>query len=441
MTKSERRLLIGFTALGVATLLCAIATAGAFILAGSGFQAAGLGGAKLPAADTIAHVVEPIRMNGERAVQSARERAAAAESRLELPLPAAQLANGADLVKLYEQVNPGVVSVEVSVNVSNPFGGEDFEQQGSGSGFVYDDDTIVTNNHVAGDAKTVEIRFFDGERRTGTVVATDRFSDLAAIRVDDMPASARVLPLIDDFRELRVGQPVIAIGNPFGKANSMSYGIVSALGRTIPDGVTRFAIPQTIQTDAAINPGNSGGPLLNLRGQVIGVNAQINTSNVRVVGPPGNSGVGFAIPASIVAKVIPGLLKDGKYGWSYLGITGAGEMSVDMARANNLNGTRGALILQVPPGGPASGKLQGADNVSQAELGGQRLDSLTDQVPTGGDIVIAADGQPIASFDDLLTYVALETRPGQTVELTVLRDGQEVTVPVTVQERPADFGE
>jgi S1-C subfamily serine protease len=296
---------------------------------------------------------------------------------------------------------------------------------------VFDEQHIVTNNHVAADATDIEIVFHDGERRPGTLVGADLYSDLAVIRVDDMPSTARVLPVVADLSEVKVGQPVVAIGNPFEKANSMTFGIVSALGRTIPaDGTAMsFQIPESIQTDAAINPGNSGGPLLDLRGQVVGVNAQINTTNIQG-SVPANSGVGFAIPASVVNVVVPDLIARGEHAWSYLGVSG-NTMTSDQAEAMGLEDPRGAYITCVPSNGPSVGRLEGSDNVDCASGA-----VTSGEVPVGGDLIVAADGQEVRSFDDLLSYIALQTRPGQEIRLTVLRDGREQDVTVTLAARP-----
>jgi 2-alkenal reductase len=189
-----------------------------------------------------------------------------------------------------------------------------------------------------------------------------------------------------------------------------------------------FSIPQSIQTDAAINPGNSGGPLLNLRGQVIGVNAQIRTDgDVRA-----NSGVGFAIPVSIVTRVVPALIEEGGYTWPWLGVSG-GSVSYLLAQAMDLPDDRGAYIAEVVQGGPADkAGLRGAsDSVMQDGI----------EVPVGGDIVVAIDEQPVNTFDDLLIYVALEARPGQEVLLTVLRDGETIEVPLKLEPRPSDFNQ
>lgn len=433
VNQNERVLILGFAGIGVFAMMCSIVIAGVLVAANTGVISLGDddGTAMVEAPVSLTAPAETDTSQARALVRDRIRQAAgeAQESRRSLPLPAPQLDLATGLTALYEQVNPGVVSIVVTKQGPLSLQGQLIPQQGSGSGFIYDRRHIVTNNHVVEDADDVEVVFFDGERREGSVVGTDVYSDLAVVRVDDLPDTARVLPLIGDFDSLKVGQPVVAIGNPFEKANSMSFGIISALGRTIPDGQTSFAIPQSIQTDAAINPGNSGGPLLNLRGQVVGVNAQINTTNIQPGGLPGNSGVGFAIPSSIVVRVVPELIEDGDRDWSYLGVSG-GPISTDLAEANDLATTMGAYIHCVPADGPSAGSLQGADNLdcrTGATTGGDE--------PVGGDVVIAIDGEPVRSFDDLLAYIALETEPGQAVSLTVLRDGREELIEVQLGDR------
>ncbi len=437
MSHGERLVMLGCGILAVALLMCTAVITGGMLLAGTG------GSALFDSlADGRSSVREPVRfdsapqtgtagapaaarpLTGDSAadIDAARaERAAAASPLGALPLPAPARGEAGDLTTLFEQVNPGVVSIEVPQMINGIVVGG-----GQGSGFLIDDRHVVTNNHVVTNKREVDIVFDSGLRRTGEVVGTDVFSDLAVVRIDNLPSGVRPLPLLQDFDVLRVGEPVVAIGNPFGHANTMTSGIISALGRTIPDGATRFAIPQTIQTDAAINPGNSGGPLLNARGQVIGVNAQIQTQ-----GTAANAGVGFAIPASIVAKVVPELIRSGAYRWPYLGVQGGALNSeITIARGLDLD-MQGAYIGEVLLDGPSRGRLQGTTGSSQNSLQGG-------PVSPDGDIVIAIDGEPVFSFDDLLTYVSLETKPGDTIEMTVLRGDERIAVPVTLGERSLD---
>jgi len=325
------------------------------------------------------------------------------------------------LVELYRRVNPAVVNVTV-VLPSGGFGvsGADMAQ---GSGFLYDaEGRIVTNNHVVADAQRVDVTFADGATQTARLLGVDPDTDLAVLDVDTVPVDTKPLSF-GDSDALTVGQTVAAIGNPFGLEGTLTVGIVSAVGRVVPSGLSQFSIPQMIQTDAAINPGNSGGPLLNLRGEVVGVNTQIQTAD----GVRANTGVGFAVPSNIIARVVPALIADGKYTWPWLGVRG-GSVTPMVAQANDLGEALGAYLAEVIPGGPAEAAgLRGATRETA-------VDGLP--VPVGGDVVTAVNGQPLRTFDDLLEYVALRAEVGQTVQLTVLRDGRERTIAVTLKARP-----
>jgi len=319
------------------------------------------------------------------------------------------------LEDLYDQVGPGVVSVQVITEREGVVG------QGAGSGFILDNDGhIITNNHVVEDASLVSVIFFNGIEVRAEVVGTDVDSDLAVLKVEGLIDEVHPLPL-GDSDNIDVGEWVIAIGNPFGNQNSLSIGIVSALGRTIPTGATPFSIPQSIQTDAAINPGNSGGPLINLKGEVIGVNAQIATSGERA-----NSGVGFAIPVNILRKVAPALIERGVYVWPWLGIEGT-DVTLAITQANELERQRGAYINRIVDGAPAdSAGLLGTSGTTEIE--GIRT-------PIGGDVVVEADGEPINFFSDLLVAVAFKN-PGETIDLVIIRDGERVEITVELQPRP-----
>jgi 2-alkenal reductase len=339
-----------------------------------------------------------------------------------IQLPAVTVNEEALLIEMYRQVNPAVVNIITYVNQGN------FDtSSGQGSGFVYDTEgDIITNSHVVHGSDSIEVIFSDGTTLPAVIVGQDLHSDLAVVRVNDLPDGAHPLPL-GEINEVAVGQTVVAIGNPFGLGGTLTRGIVSAIGRTIP-ALTAFSIPQAIQTDAPINPGNSGGPLLNLRGQVIGVNAQIETGD----GSRVNSGVGFAIPVSIVARVVPVLIKDGEYQWGWLGVTGS-TVNTAMVEAMDLPVNKGAYISQIINGGPADkAGLRGSRD--QVSVGGRRTE-------VGGDIIVAIDGQPVSSFDDILIYIALNTHPGQLVVLTVLRDGKTQDVSLTLEPRPASTNE
>jgi 2-alkenal reductase len=320
------------------------------------------------------------------------------------------------LSTLYQAVSPGVVSIFVTVTEEGRTG------QAGGSGFVFDEEGhIVTNNHVVENADIVVIVFQDGSEALADVVGTDRYSDLAVVKVDQLPESARPLPL-GDSNEVETGDWAIAIGNPFGLNSSMSIGIISAIGRTIPSGAASFAIPMAIQTDAAINPGNSGGPLLNLQGQVIGVNAQIASNSVVA----SNAGVGFSIPSEIVRRVVPTLIEVGVYQWSWLGIEGA-SVNLFIAEGNDLPTAHGVYVASVIPGGPAeqAGIRGGVDFVSVNGL----------EVPTGGDVIIQADGMLIIDYAALQALIA-QKKPDDEIELVILRDGERQTITVPLAPRP-----
>jgi S1-C subfamily serine protease len=332
---------------------------------------------------------------------------------------AQQLAASANLLSgRYAQLSPGVVNLEVLVESATEGQGI-----GAGSGFILDTEgRIVTNNHVVAGATLVLVNFATGVQVEAQVLGTDDDSDLAVVQVAELPEGTAPLPLADSS-QVQVGDWAIAIGNPFGLGGTMTLGIVSAIGRSIPSGATQFNIPEAIQTDAAINPGNSGGPLINLAGEVIGVNAQILTG-----GAEANTGVGFAIPANVVRLVAPALIANGAYEWPWLGISGS-SINLVIAEANELPNQQGAYIAAVVPGGPAGeAGLQGSSD--EATVRG-----LT--APVGGDVVIEADGNPIANFNALLDYVAFRA-PGDTVVLTVLRNGERQEIPVTLAPRPEE---
>ena len=321
------------------------------------------------------------------------------------------------LVNLYAQVNPSVVNITI-------FGqqGNQVLPLGQGSGFLYDSDGhFVTNAHVVDGAEQVEVTFSDGTIQPASIVGQDPHSDLAVVKVDQIPVDTRPIAL-GEMGELAVGQSVVAIGNPFGLEGTLTLGIISALGRTIP-ALTPFSIPESIQTDAAINPGNSGGPLLNLEGEMIGVNAQIETDGASRT----NSGVGFAIPVSIVELVIPELIQEGSYDWSWMGVQG-GDLTPVLAKAMGLENARGAYIAAVAPGGPAD----------KASLQGATQETVVDGRPVviGGDVIIKVNDQDIRSFDDLLIYIATQSNPGDEVNLIVLRDGSEEDIMLTLEARP-----
>jgi 2-alkenal reductase len=322
------------------------------------------------------------------------------------------------LVDIYSRLNPSVVNITVYLDQDGQLAY--FAQ---GSGFVYDDQGhVLTNAHVVHGTDGVEVTFSDGLIREATVVGEDLHSDLAVLQVE-LPEGIKSIPL-GEMDNLAVGQTVVAIGNPFGLDGTLTRGVISALGRTIP-ALTVFSIPQAIQTDAAINPGNSGGPLLNLNGEVIGVNAQIETNGTT----ESNLGVGFAIPVSVIRRVVPSLIETGKYNWPYLGVTGY-TVNPPLVKAMSLPLEQGAYVSSVPTGGPSSDA--GLRGTTETITQDGRL------VEIGGDVITAIDGQPVKTFDDILIYLTLQTTPGQTVMLTVLRDGQYQDISVKLGTRPTE---
>jgi 2-alkenal reductase len=325
------------------------------------------------------------------------------------------------LISLYQQASPGIVAIQATTQSGGSLG----------SGFVFDNQGhIVTNFHVVEGATQVEVDFMSGYKTFGTVIGTDLDSDLAVIKLDVPASELHPLPL-GDSSDLQVGQTVIAIGNPFGLSGTMTVGIISALGRTLesahstPDG-TFFTAGDIIQTDAAINPGNSGGPLLNLAGEVIGVNRAIRTTNFTASGEPINSGIGFAVSINIIKRVVPVLIEQGKYDYPYLGISSMDDMSLDTINALGLKSFTGAYVTSVVSGGPAD---------KAGVLAGNQPTKLAN-VDAGGDLIVAVDGHPIRRFDELLAYLLTNKAPGDTVVLTVMRGEETVDITVTLGKRP-----
>ena len=284
--------------------------------------------------------------------------------------------------------------------------------RGQGTGFLYNTTHVITNAHVTGEATTADIRFSQGEWRTGSIVGTDPHSDLAAIAVDSPPESASPIPFIDG--PATIGQRVVAIGNPFNLSGTVTSGIVSGVNRSIP-APTGFTIPDAIQTDAAVNPGNSGGPLMSLDGQVVAV---INSG--------GGDNIAFGISAALTQRVIPRLIETGDFDHSYIGVRFE-SVTPEIARANGLETPRGLLIVDVIDGAPADGVLQPSDR--QQIVDGTR-------VQVGGDIILGVGGQRILTTEDLGSYLALQTKPGDELPITVLRNGRRRTVTIELGQRP-----
>lgn len=343
---------------------------------------------------------------------------------------------------IYENVNPSVVNIRVVQKNSTtlddsgqlPFGFPSNPQtpnqpysQGLGSGFIWDTQGhIVTNNHVIDGADKIEVTLSDGTILPAKLVARDPDSDLAVIQVD--PGKIKLTPVtMASSDQVKVGDLAVAIGNPYGLEGTMTVGIVSAMGRSLPanlnlDGAASYQIPDIIQTDAPINPGNSGGVLLNDAGEVIGVTFAIESSS------GSSAGIGFVIPASIVNKVVPQLINSQKVSHPYLGISGM-SLTPDIATAMNLDASqRGALIETVTANGPADkAKLQASSK--EFQLDGQTIN-------IGGDVITAIDKSPVKSMDDLISYIFEKTDVGQTVTLTIIRNGKTMDVNLTLEARP-----
>ena len=319
------------------------------------------------------------------------------------------------LVEIFEMSESGVVRITVQRNMTL------FDSGGVGSGIVFNKmGHIVTNAHVVEDSMKTEVTFLDGRAYEAEIVGVDRHTDLAVISVEADPQLLTPLRL-GDSSTLKVGEGVAAIGNPFGLSGSMSSGIVSQLNRLLPVEETGFSMPDIIQTDAAINPGNSGGPLLNMRGEVIGVNTAIQTSTGEF------NGVGFAIPSQTVAKIVPTLIAEGKYDQPWIGVSGL-DIRPAMAEALNLTDTRGFLIVEVIEDSPAyrAGLIGSNDTI---EYDGE-------EYPAGGDIVMMVDEVEVRKISDILIYLQRAKAVGDEMDIQVLRDGALVDVTLVLDKRP-----
>ena len=350
------------------------------------------------------------------------------------------------LPKLFDRVKNSVVQITVS--------GEDPRSSALGSGFIFDTSGhIITNDHVVrnrsfNDTNTnntntnnVTVTFLDERSFKAKIIGSDPFSDLAVLQIEN-PQNQSMVPLVlSNSSEVKIGEHVIAIGNPFGLSGSMTEGIVSGLGRVIPSQnpegppgpelmpdeenrlvpPTSFSIPEIIQTDAAINPGNSGGPLLNLKGQVIGINSAIFSLTGAY------TGVGFAIPASTLQRVVPVLISEHSYKHPWIGISGV-DLNEEIASAMKLNTTKGFLVIDTSPGGPAAkAGIQGGDKM--VEINGRETNLF-------GDVIVKIDNQNVSKIDDILIYLEQQKKVGQSVNLTVIRDGKLETINVVLAERP-----
>ena len=324
---------------------------------------------------------------------------------------------------VYDQAGPAVVNITTQILAYDIFM-RPIPQEGTGSGFLYDaEGHIVTNYHVVANAEELSVMLPDGRVYPATVAGVDPSNDLAVIRIeaDDLPQPIALA----GSDSLHVGQFVVAIGNPFGQEGTLTLGVISALGRIIESPDERF-IGEAIQTDAAINPGNSGGPLLDLSGRVIGVNSQIISPS------RASAGIGFAVPSNTVRRVVPQLITQGYYSHPWLGVTPI-ELTPERAQVLRQGGMEipveeGLIVLETAPDGPFDqAGIRGPDQV--VRVGNTRI-------PVGMDIVTAINDEPIPDFKELTVYLETETQVGDTVHVTLIRNGQEMTVAITLAERP-----
>jgi len=319
------------------------------------------------------------------------------------------------LVEIFEQSESGVVRVNVQreaqiIGVSSV-----------GSGFVFDTfGRIITNSHVVADAKKIVVTFLDGRSYNAQLVGADPFTDIAIIKVNAEQTQFHPISL-GDSSQLKVGEQIAAIGNPFGLSGSMTSGIVSQLGRLLPAQGSGFSIPDVIQTDAAINPGNSGGPLLNMKGEVVGINTAIQSASGEF------TGVGFAIPSRTLMKIVPALIQDGEYNHPWLGISGR-DIDPDLANILNLTDAKGFLVIIVVEGSPAS-KAGLHGSIETKEIDGVNY-------PIGGDIILSVDGKEVRQIDDILIHLQREKSVGDEIVLEILRDGRTTNFVLLLEERP-----
>jgi len=319
------------------------------------------------------------------------------------------------LVEIFERSEIGVVSI--AVTKTSDLG----DSKNVGSGFVFDKEGhIITNNHVVKNTKKITVTFIDGTSYRAEIVGTDPYADIAVIKVN--VDSKKLFPLpIGDSSKLKVGEQITAIGNPFGLSGSMTAGIVSQLGRLLPSGLG-FPIPGVIQTDAAINPGNSGGPLLNMKGEVVGINTAIYSTD-------GNfSGVGFSIPSNIILKIVPTLIEEGEFQHPWVGITSA-NITPDLAELMNLKDAKGVLIMSVMKDSPAD----------KAGLRGSSQTGIINEIEytMGGDVILSVDGNEVRKIDDLLIHLQREKNVGDTLNLEILRDEKMINIVLTLEQRPS----
>jgi S1-C subfamily serine protease len=328
------------------------------------------------------------------------------------------------LNNIFKQVENATVQITSKIPTpSNPQNPQAPNATALGSGFVYDKlGRIITNNHVVGNAKIVDVTFVDGNRYTAKVIGSDIYSDIAVLQIIENITQPLNPLVIGNSSKMGVGDPVIAIGNPFGLSGTITTGIVSGIGRLLPAAAgLGFSIPNAIQTDAPINPGSSGGPLLNMQGQVVGINTAILSS-----GTGGFSGTAFAIPSSTITRIVPTLIEKGNYTHSYIGISGA-TLTSDLTKTiNNLPANfKGIYIDSITKDGPAD----------KAGIHGSTTDQYSKK--HGGDIITAIDGHTVTKIDDLISYIEEHKSVGNSMTFTVYRNGHTVDLKTTLMARPS----
>lgn len=417
--------------------LATVAKVGIGVMVGAVVAGVSLWAGRPAASGTGFTFVDPMAVRDTRSYPAQAPNSALLLLSTPTPLPP-QIISQADalqqvFVNLYQRVDPSVVNIEtITRSASNDF-------DSSGSGFVYNQDGyIITNAHVVRDAREIIVTFRDGHTLNAELIGSDGYSDLAVIKVET--DKARLVPVtLGDSSTVKVGQTVIAIGNPFGLISSMTTGIVSATGRTLssarmmnPRTLTPFQNPAIIQVDAQINPGNSGGPLLNLNGEVIGVNTAIRSETGTF------QGIGFSVPVNTVKRIIPQLIQNGRAEYTWLGIesigaavsgVGAGNLTVaGLYERLNLPVDYGVMIGRVVAGSPAD---------AAGLRGGNRTETVRGQIiQVGGDIIVAINDTPVRDFDALIGYLVTNTSPGDKVLLTVYRGRNVIKVEVTLEARP-----
>ncbi|NWJ99754.1 trypsin-like peptidase domain-containing protein [Marine Group I thaumarchaeote] len=323
------------------------------------------------------------------------------------------------LIELFKKSEEGVVKIKVE-RISSQ-GTVQGDTGGVGSGFVYDNlGHIITNAHVVDGANKATVTFLDGSQYNAEIIGKDKFTDIAVIKVSEKPRLLHPLE-IGDSSLLQVGEQVAAIGNPFGLSGSMTSGIVSQIGRLIASQNSGFSIPDVIQTDAAINPGNSGGPLLNMRGQVIGINTAIQSISGEF------SGIGFAVPSNTISKIVPTLINEGKYPHPWIGIVGQ-DIDPVLAKVLDLKQAKGFLVMTVVDGSPAD--KAGLKGMSQTKV----IDGK--EYPVDGDIIISVDGKEVRKISDILIHLQREKSVGDEMVLGILRDGDFMDLTLKLVERP-----